>query len=231
MNYFLGFFQKIFSQIQGFFTFLVFRYKKSLQTSIFWKIVYNYFPKIFEKIQLFLIYFLYYFNFMDLFYLKAKGSTYPIIFLEFLKINIKLLDIPLFAFLCNPENTFFLHLIITQIVMQRKQILFTDLVKFHIVTLTLVDSLNRLALDYINFFSTRDLVKSLPSKLGSSIYLYIFGITIFFYIYSYICGLFSFYPKFPPPYDIITKSAFFWLKKKKKLKKEKKETLKKLITN
>ena len=220
MNYFLGFFQKVFSQIQRFFTFLLFQYKKYLQTSVFWKIFRENFPKVLEKIQLFLIYFLYYFNFVELFYLKAKGYTYPILFLEFLKINLKLLDIPLFAFLCNPENTFFLHLIITQIVMQRKQILFNNLVKFHIVTLALLDSLNRLALDYINFFIARDLVKSLPSKLASSIYMYVFGVTISFYIYSYICGLFSLYPKFPPPFDIITKSAYFWLKIKKKNKKK-----------
>lgn len=214
MNLLVGYLKNVFSRLIKLFHFLAsygYNFFKLLKK----KSRKKFFLLIFEKIQLLLIYFLYYFNFLDFFTLKSKGYIFPVLLSEFLKINLKLLDIPVFAFFCNPEHTFFLHLIITQIVMQRKQVFFTDLVKFHVITLTLLDSINRLALEYLNFFIARDLVKSLPSKIASYIYLYIFVIGFSLYFYSFFCGFFSIYPKFPSPLDIITKSAYFWLRTKK----------------
>lgn len=214
MNLLVGYLTNVLSRLTKLFQFLAY-YGHSFFKILRKKTQKKIFFIIFEKIQLFLIYFLYYFNFLDFFTLKSKGYIFPVLLSEFLKINLKLLDIPLFAFFCNPEHTFFLHLIITQIVMQRKQIFFTDLVKFHVITLTLLDSINRLALEYLNFFIARDLVKSLPSKIASYIYLYIYVIGFSLYFYSFFCGFFNIYPKFPSPLDIITKSSYFWLRKKK----------------
>ena len=105
--------------------------------------------------------------------------------------------------------------------MQKKIPLINNLIRFHIITLTLLDSLYRLAVDYVTVFVTRHVVKSLPLKLATTINMNIFYISISLYIYSFICGLFGLYPNFPPPFDSITKSAYFWLRIKKKEEKKK----------
>jgi hypothetical protein len=178
------------------------------------------FKLILEKLQITIIYFLYYFTFVDLFISTSKGYIYPTIFLEFLNLNLKILDIPFLAFLSNRDNTYFLHLIITQIVMQRKEILFTNHVKFHIILLSLIDSLGRLAFDYLSFFTGQDSLGNISSKFTTYFYIIIFSISIFSYFYSYICGLIKMDPVFPAPFDIITKSAYFWLRTKQKNKKK-----------
>lgn len=183
--------------------------------------------KIIEKLQITFIYFLYYFNFVDLFLVKSKEYNYPNIFLEFLNLHLKILDIPFITFLCNTDNTYFLHLIITQIVMQRKQIIFTNHVKFHIILLTLIDCFDRILLEYLLFFTSREAIGTMPPKFSSYLYIILFSISLFSYFYSYICGILKIDPIFPAPFDIVTKSAYFWVRTKKNpMKKPSKKDLK-----
>jgi hypothetical protein len=209
-----------------FFPFFVKNLKKFLNITIvsfqqffeYFKSLYENSPitkKALEKLQITFIYFLYYFNFVDLFLLRSREYTYPNIFLEFLNLHLKILDIPFITFLCNTDNTYFLHLIITQIVMQRKQIIFTNHVKFHIILLTLIDCFDRILLEYLLFFTSRESIGTMPPKFSSYLYIILFSISLFSYFYSYICGILKKDPIFPAPFDIITKSASFWVRTKK----------------
>lgn len=183
------------------------------------KMIYENSPKakkFFEKLQITIIYFFYYFNFVDLFLLKSKEYTYPNIFLEFLKAHLTILNIPLIHFLFNTDNTFFLHLIITQIVIQRKEIIFNTFVKFHIFLLISMDCFQRLLLEYLIFFTSKEALGTTAPKFSSVFYITLFSISFISYFYSYLCGLLEKDPKFPAPFDIITRSAFFWVRSKKK---------------
>lgn len=134
---------------------------------------------------------------------------------------------PFIKFLSIPGVSFGISLLLAECIAIRNTLNISVLVRYHTLYLLVLELFQNLFYFIIDFMFTNEFY---PHPISSEILQRgVWDIYIVFFlisVYSYLCGLFGKFPKFPGIFNKITTSIAFWFRIKK-AKKDKKEEDKK----
>ena len=130
----------------------------------------------------------------------------------------EILDVPLLKILATPEKTFFIYLIVLELLMSRSRYGFSLLVKFNILLIFILEMFQNLLISYWDLLFNREIeysfvgemavqIKDLATFFFTTLYLF-FLLT---YSYCFIRSCSGRFPVFPGNAGFITDSIAFWL--------------------
>jgi hypothetical protein len=176
-------------------------------------------PILFEKIELTAIHFCA--TIVLLFVVVNCLGYLPPILTTFFPFLIDLLTFPPLTFFAKPEQTFLIYLLSLEFIINRNMFRFSNLVKFNLMLIFILEMVENLVITLWDFFYVREvegfISKGMPvgnDFVASIFFLFFFLFFQYLYTQAYIQSLRGKFPKYPPFLRFLTDSVSFWLRLK-----------------